>query len=59
MDNAILQAICGLQNSSLLPKWIFMEVLDGKTEEAILMSREKYQFLDSVGPNILMSLKTS
>jgi hypothetical protein len=56
MDNALLQSICTLEDGSKLPKWIFMEVLDGNFEEAILVSSEKYEVVGSVGPNVLLSL---
>jgi hypothetical protein len=56
MDNALLQSMCSFRDVNKLPKWIFMEVLDGKFEEAILISSEKYELVGSVGPNILLSL---
>jgi hypothetical protein len=56
MDRALLQSICTLKDVGKLPKWIFMEVLDGKVEEAILISSKKYELFGSVGPNILLSL---
>jgi hypothetical protein len=56
MDNALLRSTCEHKHAKKLPKWIFMEVLEGKLEEAILISREKYEHVGSVGPNICLAL---
>ena len=58
MDNALLQSICTLKDISKLPKFIFMEVLDGKFEKAISISSDKYELVGSVGANIMLALRS-
>ncbi len=55
MDNEILKSLCAIKDVRLLPRWIFMETLEGKLDEAISISSEKYELVGQVGPNILLS----
>jgi hypothetical protein len=58
LDNELLETICNLDQASRLPRWIFMEVLEGKLEDAIRLSHNKYEHIGSVGPNIILALKS-
>ena len=56
MDNALLESICSLKEINKLPRWIFMEVLEGKLADALRISRDKYEHIGTVGPNVLLAL---
>lgn len=57
LDNEVLRSLCTFISRKKLPRWIFMEVLDEKLVEAKLICKEKYDFVGSVGPNIMLSLR--
>jgi hypothetical protein len=54
LDLDIVSKICLDEKSERLPDWIFMESLVKSQEEIIGLCNMKYEFIDFVGPNILL-----